>query len=114
MRLIDKAKFAQQLEEYFDYLTGDGELYACSTIQDMLEDQPTVNPYEWISVEDRLPERDTYVLVYSETYVKTKFAIFYYEKEDVWHYDNNTYAYAEYFGITHWMSLPTPPTEKED
>lgn len=68
---------------------------------------------EWISVKDRLPERDTYVLVYSETYLKTKIAIFYYKKEDVWHYDSNSYAYTEYYGITHWMPLPLPPTEKE-
>ena len=42
MKIIHADKFAEELEEYFDFLTGDGELYACGTIQDMLEEQPNV------------------------------------------------------------------------
>ena len=42
MKIIDADKFAEQLEEYFYFLTTDGGLGACSVIQEMLEEQPEV------------------------------------------------------------------------
>lgn len=75
---------------------------------------------KWISVEDRLPERNTRVLVYAQ------------EKEDgfegkyvitIASYTDNLFGYDisgwvepwQYFfasyEITHWMPLPEPPRE---
>lgn len=63
----------------------------------------------WVSVEDRLPENETEVLIYSPELVDTiKLAMwiedgFYVDKEDL-------IVKAEPNGYcTHWMPLPKPP-----
>lgn len=79
--------------------------YARNTIIDA----PTANvalKSEWISVEDRLPtHKDGKVLIY------TAYGISIGEKtvSNRWRGDN-----AIPKQITHWMPLPTPPTEKEN
>ena len=56
---------------------------------------------EWISVKDRLPEEDTWVLVYAKQgfYMNLKVDYIY---------------HGEWFNsllVTHWMPLPEPPKE---
>lgn len=105
MRPVDADKFAAQLEHYFDELRGDGEMYVCSRIQDMLEDAPTVNPYVWISVEDRLPIEDIRVLVYLNTDRS-------YTRIDTdRRFEGKWVRWAD--DVVYWMPLPNPPTEKE-
>ena len=60
---------------------------------------------EWISVEERLPEDSTNVLAYSKRY---EIGMYYYSKDDEW-WDNDGYASAKYYEITHWMPLPELP-----
>jgi len=63
---------------------------------------------DWISVKDRLPTKETYLILYDE---KNGCAPGYYE--DQWwtyfFYGNECNARAE--NVTHWMPLPTPPKE---
>lgn len=73
-----------------------------------LDAAPTVNPYEWISVEDRLPEKHQCVLAYHK-----------YEPESPDVICENTYFSGGFWlsdgsKVTHWMPLPSPPTEKEN
>ena len=103
MRLID----ADALPIKFDGHT-------VSVWKNDLEAAPTINPYEWISVEDRLPEKDyIYVLVYKKS-GETRVS-FYYSEDDGCGYfeDDECYGSYEALSITHWMPLPTPPTVKE-
>jgi hypothetical protein len=93
-----------------------------------LDAAPTVNPYEWISVEDRLPE----VLVTEKGWgnhrVQKSIRVLcackqksgkvlvkegYYE---LWDYTDKPYwrIPGNIDSVTHWMPLPTPPTEKEN
>lgn len=63
---------------------------------------------EWISVKDRLPEKDVEVLVYTRNrFVSTldHEDIDYLEENGKFHrYNGNQY-------ISHWMPLPEPPKE---
>ena len=63
---------------------------------------------EWISVKDRLPEEDTIVLVWCG-----EVSVFNYLRDDLWHtgYCDIT---TDEGGITRWMPLPSPLTEKEN
>ena len=111
MRLINAALFAKELEEYYDQLTGDGEIGACIDIQDMLDEQPTVNLYKWISVEDRLPENKVNCIVY--------YKHAYCDHDGYWaigvsFYDGNEFRIGLAYKVTHWTPLPAPPTEKEN
>lgn len=72
---------------------------AAETIGNLL-----TNSYEWISVEDRLPEPFVNVLAFRNG----KISIDYHE-------ENGWFAYDfEEKRATHWMPLPSPPTEKEN
>lgn len=56
---------------------------------------------EWISIEDRLPEKPGHYLCY----VRGMFDVLWYGKgtEMLWKYE-----------VTHWMPLPNPPVERRD
>ena len=111
MRLIDAEKF-----EVFDatcqitkgirsgktaaYFYGEG----CRKVLEAIDAAPTIDPESlrptahWISVKDRLPEKDEYVLCFCN--IGDGFqAIFHYGKERKF---NGT-------AVTHWMPLPEPP-----
>ena len=69
-----------------------------------LDAAPTIGPYEWVSVEDKLPEEDIRVLVYLDTdrsYTKIDTDRRFEGKWVRWSTD-----------VVYWMPLPPPPTEK--
>ena len=79
-----------------------------------IERAPTINPYEWISVEDRLPlNSNTEYLVYiPRKYLPPLFTVAKYSlTENAW-IDFGRINY--YIDPTHYMPLPSPPTEKEN
>lgn len=97
-------------------------------IRQNILDMPTVNPYEWISVEDRLPEVETTAKGWGDHKVQKSIRVLcackqksgkvlvkegYYE---LWDYSVKPYwrIPGSIDSVTHWMPLPTPPTEKED
>lgn len=82
----------------------------CCEVTDIIDNAPTVNPYEWISVEDRLPEKFMNVLcLYPSKNYGSNIVVDYMES------DRGYFAYQFKYGEpTHWMPLPAPPTEKEN
>lgn len=61
-----------------------------------LREQP-----RWISVEERLPAETGVYLVHD---ISMGIRVFYFGKGEV---------RSGWFGVTHWMPLPEPPTEEE-
>lgn len=55
---------------------------------------------EWISVKDRLPEKNQLILIYAPDADQLKIRIGLFDREI------NTY---HNLGITHWQPLPEPP-----
>lgn len=103
MRLIDADLFDKELEEY-SYGHCDEEFYTCESIRGMLDDQPTVNPYEWISVEDRLPENlFEAVLVYCPDN-KNIYCV-YLNARNEWHIFDYGAGRQVTERVTHWMPL---------
>lgn len=70
---------------------------------------------EWISVEDRLPPQDTYVL--TAKYDSRKNVGMYFIQiasrlGDKWFDDHNCdFIEPKYGHMTHWMPLPEPPNK---
>lgn len=96
MRLIDADKLKQGLFNKSFYP---------ALVTSAIKNTPTVNPYEWISVEDRLPEARTRVLCYfkaEQDYPDLVCENFYY---------GGGHWLSEGSRATHWMPLPELPTE---
>lgn len=112
MRLIDADLFDKELEEY-SYGHCDEEFYTCESIRGMLDYQPTVNPYQWISVKDRLPplQKEVIVAICDDSgdtlwkYTTCGWMV----SQIIWIVDNDVH-----YDVTHWMPLPEPPTNKEN
>ena len=66
---------------------------------------------EWISVEDRLPEKLDHVLTYRDHHA-TVDALHWIDEDGAWF----SYCFTEGFDneVTHWMPLPAPPEESDD
>lgn len=95
---FDDATYAQQLEVEANHLIGNGVTFA--------EDNNV--PSKWISVNDRLPEKDQIVLCYKAgrgvrigKHLVATYA------DGVSAFKDCLLDYA--FGATHWMPLPEPP-----
>lgn len=73
---------------------------------------------QWISVEERLPEREQSVLVYSpqnEELFQIFDAVFdgeMFRELDANDYAETLYTEGSYVGVTHWMPMPEPPKTK--
>ena len=99
MRLID----AEQLKKLrADVISGKLNI---TTEGDLIDACPTINPYEWISVKDKLPEKFKSVLCYcpNKDYGE-KVVVDYLESESG--YFANAFKYG---APTHWMPLPEAP-----
>ena len=85
--------------------------------QKKIRDIPAANVVpksEWISVKDRLPEKNSKVLVYIPKYkgLYDGMHIAYYSHSlNMWVDLDRTYLFDH---PTYWMPLPVPPTEKEN
>lgn len=105
MRLIDADKLNRKKKYQFQTQGGCFPKSEWFIKADDLFAAPTINPYEWISVKDRLPERRTYVLCY-----------FKYEPESPNvvvenYYHGGGYWLSEGSKVTHWIPLPAPPED---
>ena len=119
MRLID-AEQLKQLRE--DVISGKVDI---RTEGDLIDACPTVNPYEWISVKDRLPEITATEKGWGDHKVQKSIRVLcvcrqksgkvlvkegYYELWD--HSQNPCWRIpGSIDSVTHWMLLPEPPKE---
>lgn len=84
-----------------------------------IKNEPTVNTYEWIGVDDRLPENSDYVLCWYEYFrygdyncMYQTYGIGYYDDYyELWRGDVTNGSRAR---VIAWIPMPAPPTEKED
>ena len=68
-----------------------------------------VTVQEWISVKDRLPDKDGNYLTYDPRYGDIE--IYYYMGCGEWDHHRNGITDAESHGFAHWMPLPTAPED---
>ena len=99
MRLIDADALKKDLTRFYD-----NEV----TAKELIDEQPTVG--EWVSVEDRFPEKSGRYLCRYRQNIDGKFA---------YCTDFGSYNFDDEGGwfvgeVTHWMPLPKPPKEESD
>lgn len=93
-------------KEDFDEIVVNGVKFKKEADNEISRGCPTVNPYEWISVEDRLPEKfaDVLCLYRSRDYGSNTIVVDYMETDDGYFSEQFKYGVP-----THWMPLPEPP-----
>ena len=81
---------------------------------------------EWISVKERLPDKDGKYLCYCDygysasmdvySFAKNLYEVddcdFWGEKRAGWYYYDSEYGYCETSSVTHWMPLPDAPQKE--
>lgn len=124
-RYVDRDIVLQIIDSYAKTVTEDGKVVA-KAIRDIVEiicPEADVTGVKWISVKDRLPEKEGKYLVYkeSECFKSTGTAWFSLDLHEFDEYDFpnkhrpgwNNYdsesGYYEECGVSHWMLLPEPP-----
>lgn len=93
------------------------ECVSLATLGAIIDKQPTIEAepvkQEWISVKDRLPERDQKVLVY-DAGDETEIHVYHLREDlDGLYWDDESGWAVDFENVTHWMPLPEPPKEGE-
>lgn len=103
MRLIDADVYKGTLNmlRYGNHLNRESVL---NLAEIALDEQPTIDSYEWISVKDRMPEQYSYVIVFTGLEVTEAFY-------DGWRFGCTSKSHP--ISVTHWMPLPEPPKGDE-
>ncbi len=70
--------------------------------------------HKWISVKDELPNKDQDVLIYKGNHIGDMMYVYTYLGHNEWEDEYGYWSRTDDEGITHWMPLPTLPTEKEN
>lgn len=65
----------------------------------------------WISVEDKLPNKDQDVLIYKGNHIGDMMYVYTYSGNNEWEDEYGYWSRTDDEGITHWMPLPAPPKE---
>jgi hypothetical protein len=103
----------KQIDEIYEcikYNTGsyDDDARSCAEI---LYDYLGYRKSEWISVEDRLPEENTDVLIYRGGFRGDLMNVYTYMGHNEWEDEYGYWSITDDEGITHWMPLPEPPKD---
>jgi hypothetical protein len=81
---------------------------------------------EWISVKDRLPDKDGKYLVCNEFLIEKvdtcRFATnlrkidkhVFKKRRRGWYHYNSEWGFSETHGVTHWMPLPAAPERSDE
>ena len=128
IKLEDLMKFPIRLNHYDKEHGSEAFVYGIETVLEYAENLQTTDiVQEWISVKDRLPEKDGAYLVATNSFgdrqsVKLRWfatdgenvdAYDLAGQKDVWYLYDIECGYVSINSVTHWMSLPQPPKKEE-
>ena len=99
-----------KLIEWFRPYLHTGEAIPADVVIEDIRSMPTLTPpNEWVSVEERSPENNAQVLMWSAKWNIAEAGSYYNER--FWVYSEIGDAYIA-DDITHWMPLPAPPDRR--
>ena len=115
MTMFDLVRFSTT-KEVVDHIMYQREVIASLQGQIQNKVMPKVLPSKWISINEKLPEKNTYVLMAATSgYVGTTF----YTQPKERRIDCKTSAWFEHandfhYEVTHWMPLPKAPEQESE
>lgn len=100
---------AEKAIEWFKPYLHTGEPIPADVVIEDLRSMPTLTPQnEWVSVDERLPDNNTQVLMWSAKWNIAEAGSYY--NKNFWVYSEIGDGYIA-DDITHWMPLPERPKE---
>jgi len=99
---IDKQLLGDLISDFETVIEMKVDHYAYLNLMDRLKATLEIYNEEWISVEERLPEKNVYVLANEEEVNDCLFLF-------LNHYGAWQNEKEFYFGVTHWMPIPEKP-----
>ena len=128
IKLEDLMKFPIRLDHYDKEHDSKDFIYGIETVLEYAENLQTTDiVQEWISVKDKLPEKDGAYLVTTNSFgdrqsVKLRWfakdgenvdAYDLAGQKDVWYLYDIECGYVSIKTVTHWMPLPEPPKKEK-
>ena len=122
MRLIDADALQIKIASLSRLARSDAQKSLMGRVLYIIDQMPAITMPQWISVEERLPERNGKYIVTAcdegEPYDKKIWndtvvvCAVYYKGRWIWEENNTEYSLDGI--VTHWMPLPEPPKEVRD
>ena len=108
-RMIDAGSLRDNITDIYG---GSDRLMYLADVLSLIDAQPTLTPpNEGVSVEERLPEKNAQVLMWSAKWNIAEAGSYYNGR--FWVYSEIGDAYIA-DDITHWMPLPAPPEKEKE
>lgn len=123
--LILREEHRQRADSYATYLAhgGKGDPAEEVSLDALAMAISALEKTKWISVDDRLPEKDgEYLVWFGKSIFKQYAEVLSFAKDgdtvdkydlhnekNVWFYDDSEWGYVACHDVTHWMLLPQPP-----
>lgn len=114
MRMIDADALQIKIASLSRLARSDAQKSLMGRVLYIIDQMPTITMPQWISVEDRLPEKREEVLIYLPEYDSVETAsLFTIPSLNLkeWTQDEDAFVFDE---VSHWMPLPEPPKEVRD
>ena len=114
MRMIDADRLKDAIYtdfwEHFTQCHDSSQTALIDMVMYDIDEMPTITPpNEWVSVEERLPENNAQVLMWSAKWNIAEAGSYYNGRFWVYSEIGDRYIADD---ITHWMSLPAPPDRR--
>jgi hypothetical protein len=117
-----REKLIDIVETHADFLDWDTKEDMVDSIMDAFATDNNVGS-KWISVKDRLPEKDGNYLIFERGYLVPSIRVlsfakdgrkidkydFHREWKNVWYRYDSEWGHITVDAVTHWMHLPAPP-----
>lgn len=119
MRLIDADELQIKLASLSRLARSDTHKSLLGRVLYIIDQMPTITIPQWISVEERLPERNGEYIVtacdegepYDEIIWNDTVVVWAEYYKGCWTWEENNTEYSLDGIVTHWMPLPKPPKE---
>lgn len=113
MRMIDADELIRNLEGIISDYTSNGfypDRFGIDDFIDVVKEIPTIHSPQWISVEDRLPNKYRLVIITDGEHIEEG----YINNYGIWSFGNGLRWETSLKAVTHWMPMPEPPEEVRD
>lgn len=108
MRLIDADELQIEIDSLSRLAQADAQKLLLGRVFYIIDHMPAIPAPQWISVEDRMPNKYKLVIITDGEHVEEG----YINNYGIWSFGNGLRWETSLKAVTHWMPLPEPPDKR--